>query len=556
MADNPTQPPFLDDFSGVREYIGARYVPLFANPPEWDNSRGYEPLTIVLYQGNSYTSTQTVPPGIDIDNTEFWLLTGNYNAQIEQYRQEVQAFNGRITDLEDNFPIKLSSFDPNIIDDIPLNDSNNLAKSGGIFNAIEDTKKQHFVNALYPPLDSNLHPLVKNDRTVDNSPNLQSFIEYCNENNRGLYIPEGFYYCSTPIIITATPNVFIFGAGKNITTLFYSGNGDFITIQNKLPATNFNYGALKDFALESLSKNNNGIHLINPQNIIIENVHFNNFIKGLIIDSPNKNGNNYISFCSYYSDVNNGVGYEIIGKSVSNYFLNSFASFKVGGENTRGIGFYFHSNTTLSDINFVDCETANGYKGFYCECAQQSILNTDINFVNCVIDGAYYGIDIMNCYAVKIEDSHINISDGSAPIGIRSTNTNEITIVGNNFENMATTYNVKNGVEVLNGSFICNNNAFKNLSSAFICENNKTFTGAVGLFNNNYISNDIKACDGVYITWPSNYCGSISNNAMNFIKSDHDIQVNGNNVICIGNCRCDIINTSNNGITENNIARP
>lgn len=73
----------------VREYIGARYVPIFANPLEWDNTKTYEPLTIVTYQGNSYTSTQFVPTGITIDNTEFWALTGNYNAQIEAYRQEV-----------------------------------------------------------------------------------------------------------------------------------------------------------------------------------------------------------------------------------------------------------------------------------------------------------------------------------------------------------------------------------------------------------------------------------------------------------------------------------
>lgn len=96
MADEPTQPPFLDDYSGVREYIGARYVPLFANPPEWDNSRGYEPLTIVLHEGNSYTSAQTVPPGIDINNSEFWMLTGNYNAQIEQYRKEVHELDNSL----------------------------------------------------------------------------------------------------------------------------------------------------------------------------------------------------------------------------------------------------------------------------------------------------------------------------------------------------------------------------------------------------------------------------------------------------------------------------
>lgn len=105
MADNVTTPP-ATDYSGVREYTGARYVPMFANPAEWDNTRGYEPLTIVLHQGNSFTSTQYVPTGVDINNTEYWLETGNWNAQIEAYREEVLRYDGRITqnanDIEAN----------------------------------------------------------------------------------------------------------------------------------------------------------------------------------------------------------------------------------------------------------------------------------------------------------------------------------------------------------------------------------------------------------------------------------------------------------------------
>ena len=77
------------------QYIGARYVPIFGRKNEttieWDNKGAYEPLTIVLHDGNSYTSRQYVPAGIDITNTEFWANTGNYNAQIEQYRAEVQT---------------------------------------------------------------------------------------------------------------------------------------------------------------------------------------------------------------------------------------------------------------------------------------------------------------------------------------------------------------------------------------------------------------------------------------------------------------------------------
>lgn len=81
----------------VTQYVGARYVPLFAEPLEWDGTKTYEPLTIVYNNGNSYTSRQYVPVGIEITNTHYWALTGNYNAQIEQYRDEVQRYDARIT---------------------------------------------------------------------------------------------------------------------------------------------------------------------------------------------------------------------------------------------------------------------------------------------------------------------------------------------------------------------------------------------------------------------------------------------------------------------------
>lgn len=81
----------------VTQYVGARYVPLFADPLEWDNTKTYEPLTVVYNNGNSYTSRQYVPAGIEITNTHYWALTGNYNAQIEQYRDEIQRYDARIT---------------------------------------------------------------------------------------------------------------------------------------------------------------------------------------------------------------------------------------------------------------------------------------------------------------------------------------------------------------------------------------------------------------------------------------------------------------------------
>lgn len=100
----------------VRQYTGARYVPVFADPIDWDSTKTYEPLTIVYYQGNSFTSRQAVPAGIDITNSTYWAQTGNYNAQIEQYRTEVQTFDGRITKNSDDIDaietvLPISEFD-------------------------------------------------------------------------------------------------------------------------------------------------------------------------------------------------------------------------------------------------------------------------------------------------------------------------------------------------------------------------------------------------------------------------------------------------------------
>lgn len=72
-------------------------MPLFADPIDWDKMKTYEPLTIVYYQGNSYTSRQSVPAGVNITDTTYWALTGNYNAQIEQYRKETASKLSNVT---------------------------------------------------------------------------------------------------------------------------------------------------------------------------------------------------------------------------------------------------------------------------------------------------------------------------------------------------------------------------------------------------------------------------------------------------------------------------
>lgn len=81
----------------TRQYIGARYVPKFFDfdgSPEWRNGVAYEALTIVTRNGNSYTSKIRVPSNIGApeSNPEYWVSTGLFNAQVEQYRQDVVKY--------------------------------------------------------------------------------------------------------------------------------------------------------------------------------------------------------------------------------------------------------------------------------------------------------------------------------------------------------------------------------------------------------------------------------------------------------------------------------
>ena len=79
------------------QYIGSRYVPIFADPIEWDINRAYESLTIATYNGESYTSKCNVGPGIDITNTRYWAKTGAYNAQLEQCKESVKDLSSQVT---------------------------------------------------------------------------------------------------------------------------------------------------------------------------------------------------------------------------------------------------------------------------------------------------------------------------------------------------------------------------------------------------------------------------------------------------------------------------
>lgn len=184
------------------QYIGARYVPIFGRKGEasieWDNTAPYEPLTIVLHQGNSYTSRQYVPVGIDILNKEFWANTGNYNAQIEQYRRDTQ----RALTQSDDALRRLTAMGVNNEQDgtdlrerfdqteTAANATKGVLAAFGVKSPQDaENLRDHLYNAVLFGVD--------NTGATDASATIQTLWN----RHKKLYFPAGTYKISTPITL-------------------------------------------------------------------------------------------------------------------------------------------------------------------------------------------------------------------------------------------------------------------------------------------------------------------------------------------------------------------
>ena len=133
----------------IRNYVGARYVPKFADPVEWQANTSYEAMVIVTYNNASYTSKVPVPPTVDnpAENSKYWALTGNYNAQVEEYRQETADIKTKVnTNISD-----ISVLKTNLTSHI-----NNKENPHGVTKAqvglgnVDNVSKANILQSVYP----------------------------------------------------------------------------------------------------------------------------------------------------------------------------------------------------------------------------------------------------------------------------------------------------------------------------------------------------------------------------------------------------------------------
>ena len=173
------------NLSGQNVYVGHRYVPKIMG--DWDNTKIYEPLSIVQYQGNSFTSRQFVPSGVELTNEDYWASTGNYNAQIEQYRQDVRNLESDFNNLDDEF----NNFN---------NEFNNLNEEfNNVNNEFKEQLKQHSINITKLPTP---YVSAKGDGVTDDTQAFISAHELLPEGGGKIFVPVGQFKISSLVEFT------------------------------------------------------------------------------------------------------------------------------------------------------------------------------------------------------------------------------------------------------------------------------------------------------------------------------------------------------------------
>lgn len=448
----------------TRQYIGARYVPVFKG--EWSANTAYEPLSIVSDgNGNSYTSKRYVPVGIHLSNDSYWAMTGSFNAQVEHYRNEIETkINGYNTVqgmIDDNANLKIGM----------------TARTNG-FHEVDDGGAAWYLiagagvpngmdciqvgNGLYANLiitESYVTPEMfgaVGNGVVNDTASVQSAF-----NVGGNVVLNGTYLIDSPINANLKVNVTGHGTLK--------GNGIIV---------NANETVIKDITIENSATD--GIRCIDSDNVLVNGVKVINSTNSGFIAKPVTKSIQGIMVCNSVFDgccsgasssnrvmtiyFNSGDEYFVENSSIVNCkCLNNghIAIFPNGTNNTvdncivsksglvyspNSCGIWIHdsihtmiSNTVIekcsgyslrivkaskvsvSNTQVHNCTGTYGV-GLIYDASQTGRLvgdeaNTDITFDNCIIDGnanglfvnGYRNVTFSNCYFINNTNIAINI---------------------------------------------------------------------------------------------------------------------------------------------------
>lgn len=275
-----------------RQYVGARYVPVFFNNPDgsWDWASGfsYEPLTMVKYGTNTYTSKSQVPATVGAPNLnpEYWAQTGDYNGAIINIGNSVSELQSLsfYTSSFETFEEAISSAKEA---GIPLKVDSNVTIQSNISNV-------SIIGGICPKYhsDSNIHITVNSDIIFSNvylsNVSIQgtgsiSFGESIIENCEIRVMVKGLNVCEMRECDISANGTGIIKAidSKIIHNFIHACNGNGIYLES-----GYNDNIISENKIEW--NNQNGIELYqSTSNVISENIFDRNTLYG--IDCKGKN---------------------------------------------------------------------------------------------------------------------------------------------------------------------------------------------------------------------------------------------------------------------------
>lgn len=268
------------------EWTGWRYAPMLYNDgkggSEWNKNINYERLIIVTHEGNSYTSRKDVPIGIDITNNEYWCCTGNYNSQVENYRQTVLS----VLSSNEEFKNSLSQHEENY------------------YNTLKESFEELKINFLKETVFNVKLYGAKGDGETDDTTNIQNCINEACKKGGIVYFPSGIYRIShleIGNINETTHNVILLG--EKLSQAYFDS---------------FSLNLSKGLSLSTIMPINkeNGKNLIEFFNCrccgieyisLLENWNKsdNRIMNGIVANRTYKSGNLFVKNCNIHGFYNN-----------------------------------------------------------------------------------------------------------------------------------------------------------------------------------------------------------------------------------------------------------
>ena len=277
----------------IKKYVGARYAPKFEGA--WDKSQEYAALSVVYTNEQSYVSRKTVPANTEITNTEFWIKSADWNAQVAQYNQNVERYEKEVLKYADtvNNLVGKTVYTYNTKDDmsadkrVQLNDTLMTCgyaevndKKGSFYKAVATTSAKAIAlqNDLYAEpfeLDTKNTSLT-GGKSIDELHSTEEDIgtsinKYFEDGNTTLFINDTSYTFTTGIVMKRGTQIVQIGKG----TLTFNGEGAGITVSD----------FCKVSGITLIGNNTNTGVQENGYTSLIENSIFQNFNIGIIINN-------------------------------------------------------------------------------------------------------------------------------------------------------------------------------------------------------------------------------------------------------------------------------